>query len=227
MNAEIDHADSKQTYSDFMKQCLAAIPGAPEEDIQAFFVPVDGAGAGAIAKINDSMTWAKSVKLAAHRFSNKTIIADLSAGLTEKRFTVALVFDDDIFWAGTTGAHRPNMPFEFKNVIALSKLGAEPRYVQTNEQDALLHHNKFIVWEAPGRTGATLVGAGNYTGDAFEKNLENFYFVTIPDVVAKMSAQYDHIYNGLASPEKDLPQTEAKVLDAKTADPSRDDNDGG
>jgi hypothetical protein len=214
MKAEIEHADSRETFSEFMQECLSDISATPEDDIKAFFVPMEGAGAAAMQNIIASLSWAKKVKLAAHRFSNKDLIAGLKAGLLANQFNVELVFDDDIFWAGTAGAKRPNTAHEFKNVLTLTRVGAQSRYVQTNEQDHLLHHNKFIVFEGDEKSAA-FVGAGNFTGDAFEKNLENFYYVTVPEIVAKMSAQYDHLYNDLATAEKDLPVVETPVITSK------------
>jgi len=38
------------------------------------------------------------------------------------------------------------------------------------------------------------------------RNFENFYFITIPEIVAKMKAQHAHL-RGLATDEKNLPKT--------------------
>jgi hypothetical protein len=59
------------------------------------------------------------------------------------------------------------------------------------------------------KNGAVAVhtGAGNFTKAAFTKNFENYYFITIPEVVAKFKKQYNHMFNNLATPYAKLPTT--------------------
>src|SRR5690606_5009602 len=104
---------------------------------------------------------------------------------------------------GATG--RPNMRQEYKHVRRLSALKAKVRYVETNHQARLLHHNKFMVFHDRRAPRAAFVGAGNFTGDAFNTNLENFYMVRIPEIVQKMADQYEHLYESLATDPSDLP----------------------
>ena len=73
----------------------------------------------------------------------------------------------------------------------------------TNQGAMLLHHNKFLVIQTP--TGdAAFAGAGNLTTTAFTDNFENFYWIKIPEIVAAMKAQHEHLWS-LATPEENLP----------------------
>lgn len=201
MRAEIDHGSSGQDFQNAMKSCLALIPAVQEEDIQAFFVP--GQGSQAWAAASEALARSTDVKLAAHRFSFNKMIAALSAKLQEGTgFKLKLLFDDDIYWV-----HQPNTGNEKKQVVLLESQGAKPHYLQTNHGSNLLHHNKFMVFNTP-QGKAAFVGAGNFTGTAFTSNWENFYFVTIPSVVAQMDAQYDHLYDELSTPPQDMPTTD-------------------
>jgi hypothetical protein len=85
--------------------------------------------------------------------------------------------------------------------------------METNHSQHLLHHNKYLVLNMPAgseRPSAVFCGAGNLTGTAFQSNLENFYYVEIPEVVAAYNRQYDHVFADLATATGDLPS--ANVL---------------
>jgi hypothetical protein len=212
MEAELDHAETATVngkevrasvrFKEFMKDCLGKIQAEPESDIQVFFVP--GGGREALESIQSALDWADSIKIAAHRFSFTEMIDSVEASMSGSKKSLRLVFDDDMLWAAE-GAKRPNMPQEIRKVRQMEKVGGQVRYIETNHGQMLLQHNKFIVFEGRGRMG-TFVGAGNFTGDAFSKNLENFYFVSIPEVVRAMSKQHDHLFDNLGTAEKNLPR---------------------
>ena len=48
-------------------------------------------------------------------------------------------------------------------------------------------------------------GAGNFTEAAFSDNFENYYFITIPEVLEKFKKQYEYMWTKLATPEGKLP----------------------
>ena len=52
---------------------------------------------------------------------------------------------------------------------------------------------------------AVFCGAGNLTGTGFSENWENYYYVTIPEVVEAYRAQYEHMWNDLATASADMP----------------------
>ena len=67
---------------------------------------------------------------------------------------------------------------------------------------------------------AVFCGAGNFTKAAFmmsgsTTNLENYYYITIPEVVEAFKAQYDYKWNKLATKYSDLP---TKDIEPKPVD---------
>lgn len=75
------------------------------------------------------------------------------------------------------------------------------RWLETNHQARLFQHNKFIVFDRR----SVLLGAGNFTTDAFTKNYENFYMVRIPSVVARFRDQFELFWNDLATEAARMP----------------------
>ncbi len=201
MNGEINYANTGAEFKTYMKSCLATIRATPEEDIQVFFVP--GLGTQAFNAIADAISWSDEIKLMSHRFSFNKLTDALAAKLaTASNFRLKLLFDDDIYWV-----NNPNTRHENIVVKKLEAAGAKVKYLQTNHNQKLLQHNKYIVFKSETQKAA-FVGAGNLTGTAFSSNWENFYFVKIPAVVDRLEAQHDYLYETLGSTEGQLPATD-------------------
>jgi HKD family nuclease len=64
-----------------------------------------------------------------------------------------------------------------------------------------LQHNKFVIFEFQ-RGGSVFTGAGNLTTSAFENNFENFYMISIPEVVTQFQKQFDYMWDISTSVEK-------------------------
>ena len=193
---------SRSEYKSFIKNCRSRIEFEKEEDIDFFIVPTDGKEA--TNKILTNLKAAKSIDMAAHRFTH----TDLVRGLERegKRKKVRFIADDDIYWSGILGETvGSNMVFEYRNVIRLVKGKVEVKYMETNQNSRLLHHNKYIIFNYADGSGAVHAGAGNFTKAAFSKNFENFYFIKIPSVVEAFRAQYEYVYNRLATSYVDMP----------------------
>lgn len=202
MNGMLDGAASKATFKKYMAKCRSQIKAEEEEDIKVFFVP--GEGGRATKFILEAFSWADTIDMAAHRFSNKNIINfAVKAGEAKKK--LRFVVDDDIYWTGVLGKGvGANMLNEVKNVNTLRYSGTDVRYMETNHNSFLLHHNKYLVFNNK-KQGGVFTGAGNLTMAAFDKNFENFYFITIPEVVETFNKQYEHVFNELATPYEKLP----------------------
>jgi hypothetical protein len=54
--------------------------------------------------------------------------------------------------------------------------------------------------------GSVFNGAGNMTTAAFTKNFENFYYITIPEVVEAYNKQYDLYFEKMATKAEDMPR---------------------
>jgi len=202
MDGMLEHYNTKQEYSSFIKTCRDGAGIGEESDIKTFFVPGDGGRAG--QTIAGNVRVATSIDIAAHRFSYNLLRKELDARFAKGNAPeVRLVGDDDIWWAGHGKTTEPNTKDEFEFVEQLKADGMQVRYMETNHGAKYLHHNKFIVFQTPQGDGV-FAGAGNLTGTAFTDNFENFYFITIPSIVQAMKAQHDHLWS-LATPEENLP----------------------
>lgn len=195
-------AKSRTAYIKYIKSCRAKIDFKKEDDIDFFIVPTDGKEA--TNKILSNLRKSKSIDMAVHRFTHN----DLVRGLVReaKRKDIRFIADDDIYWSGIQGETvGSNMVFEYRNVIKLVKAKVNVKYMETNQNSRLLHHNKYIIFNYDDGTGAVHAGAGNFTKAAFSKNFENFYFIKIPSVVEAFRKQYDYVYNRLATSYSDMP----------------------
>jgi hypothetical protein len=207
IEAELEHGHGKKEFSDFMAQCRSAIPHKEEGDIKAFFAPSSVETKRAYDYLLGAIRKAQSIDIGAHRFSNGRMLGELKKRMSSSgKPKMRIVVDDDIYWAGQDNQTGDNLPFEFYNVDGLRKNGAGVRYMETNHGEHLLHHNKFLIFDMPGSTpDAVFGGAGNLTTQAFEKNWENFYYISIPKVVEAFRAQYKHLFDELGTAPEDMP----------------------
>lgn len=203
MNGMLEHASSAAEYKSYIAECKASIEADEESDIKTFFIP--GEGEAATAQLEKAVKKSKSISLAAHRFSYSKLMTMLknhmqNSSTTGKR--LRLMTDDDTYWVGTTGEQvGANMANEYGHIRSLTKLGAEVKWMETNHGEILLHHNKYLIFDQR----AVFAGAGNLTGDAFTKNLENFYYIEIPEVVSAFREQYGYAWDELATAPEDMP----------------------
>lgn len=204
---QIGHADSASEYKSFIRRCRAAIPYPEESDIKVFFVP--GEGDRATQFMTDAIRSAEQIRLAAHRLSYNKLLSSLKSALRSASAPeLQIVVDDDVWWVGHGEQTGDNIVSEYYNVNDLVELGGEARWMETNHTEHLLHHNKYVVFNMPAgsrKASAVFGGAGNLTGAGFTTNFENFYYVEIPTVVDAYNAQYDHVWNDLATKTGDLP----------------------
>ena len=205
----LNHYASKSVFGAFIKDCRAKITAPEESDIKVFFVP--GEGQEALELLKASFENSKEVRMATHRFSNKDIISFMSKSLKEGNL-VKLLLDDDLYWTGKMRRSMGRNNFrEFVHVDNLVREGLKTSYVETYADDVLnarrvqLQHNKFFIFTGYNGEGAVFTGAGNLTKAAFEKNFENFYFITRPFVYFSFRVQYHHLWNDLGTTSSEMP----------------------
>jgi hypothetical protein len=197
------HASSKREYSGFIRSCKDAIPNKEERDLKTFFVP--GEGDRAFSGLQRAIRGAEAVDVAAHRFTHKGLVRELSERL-EAGVPVRLVADDDLYWASKGQVVGGNDAYDAQKLSELLPLGLEVRYVESNHVDKLLHHNKLVLASQPGSLPDQLfAGSGNFTGSGFSSNFENYYLVSIPEVTARLHEQFDHLHDTLATAPADMP----------------------
>jgi phosphatidylserine/phosphatidylglycerophosphate/cardiolipin synthase-like enzyme len=201
----LNKSKSRSEYKKYIKTCRQKVKDKyeEEEDITFYIVPTDGKEA--MDNIVGNIKKAKSLDVAVHRFTHTTLINTL-ARASRKNKEIRLVADDDIYWSGVQGETvGSNMIFEYYNIIDMVKADINVRYMETNQNSRLLHHNKYIIFNYSDGTGAVHAGAGNFTKAAFSKNFENYYFIKIPSVVETFKKQYNYMFEKLATKYVDMP----------------------
>lgn len=201
--AMLESGDSRKEYKKTFKTCRSQIMTPEEEDIQMMVVPSDGKRAmdNILANLKESV----AADIAVHRFTHTDLVEGLQeAAKAQKK--VRFIADDDIYWTGVRRTRTgSNLYYEFVNTMKIIGAGVEPRYIQSNQNHHLLHHNKYIVFSYADGTGAVHAGAGNFTKAAFSKNMENYYFITIPSVVEVFKKQYDYMFNVIGTSYEKMP----------------------
>lgn len=206
-----DHATSKGEFMSFMRSCRGGIEAREERDLKVFFIP--GEGDRAFQFMQRGLKGAERIDIAAHRFTYKGLMANLRKRLDAGDAEVRLVVDDDLWWAGKGEQVGGNNESEWDTVSDLQARGLDARFMETNHGEGLLHHNKFLVMDMPGEEpDMVFAGSGNFTGSAFSSNFENFYWITIPSVVERFQAQYQHLHAELATTAENLPTTNVRPL---------------
>lgn len=170
---------------------------------------------------------AQRIWIACHRFFYSKMInalsEQMSTGPKKNRPDLRIVCDDDTYYKVndpdfTVG---DTMPVEYYRMQNLAKKGAKLKFMETNAEEHQLHHSKFLIFadqKSENNSGsdseldlaldfkAVFTGSANLTGAGFSKNMENSYYITIPEVVQAFARQYIYTWEKLATAEKDLPQ---------------------
>lgn len=203
MDAMIDAGDSKKNFKANLDECRSRISSRPESDISVFFVPVDGSLA--LRKITEAGRDSVLIEGISHRLSGA--IAKLYAELLQSGKEINFILDDDIFWSEKLKKDigRNTKIESFKIYNDLISKGMNTRFLETNQNIFQLQHNKFMIFTFK-KSGAVFTGAGNMTSAAFTKNFENFYYITIPEVVEAYNKQYDLYFDKMATTPEDMPR---------------------
>ena len=207
-------------FKNHMTECRAKISVAEEDDIKTFVVPSDGDEA--MDNIVEKIEAAEKIDVAVHRFTHNDLIKAMGDAAKDGK-RVRLVADDDIYWVGENaprsngritcrgaGNVGANMCNEYFNMRRVERNGVSVKFMQTNHNIFLLHHNKYVIFDFAddaGQPDGIHCGAGNFTKAAFTQNFENYYYITVPEVVEKFKRQYNYKYSTLATSEEDLPKT--------------------
>ena len=199
----VNSGQSAREFKLAMHRCRLNIDYPPEKGLQSYFIPGDSKVM--LTELEKQLQKSDWIVGASHRF-NGQLIKNLLGKMLEQQKSVRMIFDDDIYWAHKTRKDFGlNQYMESLVVQELIKKNLEVKYVQTNHQDYLLQHNKFLVWGQQEATGV-FVGAGNFTNSAFTKNFENFYIITLPEVVQALKNYHDHLWNELGTSPDRMPR---------------------
>lgn len=162
---------------------------------------------------------AKRIWLACHRFFYSKMISGLdkrmSAWNKTKRPDLRVVCDDDTYYKANDPefSEGDTMPQEYHNMAKLADKGAQLKFMETNAEEHQLHHSKYLIFadqntseNAASDFKAVFTGSANLTGAGFNKNWENSYYVTIPEVIQRFAEHYIYTWEKLATAIPDLPQ---------------------
>lgn len=204
IDAMIKAGDTKANFRNYLDKCRSGINTRPETDIFVFFAPVDGKDA--FAQITEASKRSVLIEGMSHRFSGS--IVTLFSDLLKQGKKIRFLLDDDIYWSAKLRKDigRNTRVEAFKIYNDLISQGMETRFLETNQNVYQLQHNKFIIFTFPGGNGAVFSGAGNLTSSAFTKNFENFYYITIPEVVEAYNKQFDLYFDKMATTEEKMPR---------------------
>ena len=204
IDAMIEAGDTKKNFAAHLNNCRSKIEARPETDITVYFAPVDGKIA--LEKVTEAAKSSTLVEAISHRLSGA--IAKLFADLLQSKKDIKFILDDDIYWAEKlkkdVGRNTKIEAFRIYN--ELINKGMNTKFLQTNQNVYQLQHNKFMIFTFNNGKGAVFNGAGNMTTAAFTKNFENFYYITIPEVVEAYNEQYDLYFNKMATKAEDMPR---------------------
>lgn len=203
IEAMVEAGDAKKNFAAHLNDCRSQIKAQPETDISVYFSPVDGKEA--LAKVTEASGEAKLIEAISHRFSGA--LASLYSDLLKDGKNIKFILDDDIYWAEKLkkDVGRNTKIEAFKIYNELINKGMNTRFMQTNQNVFQLQHNKFMIFTFS-NGGAVFNGAGNMTTAAFTKNFENFYYITIPEVVEAYNKQYDLYFDKMATAAEDMPR---------------------
>jgi hypothetical protein len=199
----IEAGDAKANFSSFMNTCRSKIVAKPETDVEVYFSPVDGGAA--FNRVKEAISKANLVEGMSHRLSGK--ISELLSKTLETGKKIKFIMDDDIYWSvkRRQDVGRNSSVEAFRIYRDLINKGLEMKFLQTNQNVFQLQHNKFFIFHMD-QNAAVFSGAGNFTSAAFEKNFENFYYITIPEVVEAYKKQYRKYYDEMATAGQDMPR---------------------
>ena len=220
MNAESDDLvmAGRKEYLTYLKSCREQIASPEETDIRTFFVPGEGepgfdnkSGRKTAYEYllngdgkNPGIQQAKEIWLACHRFLHKGLVTALETRVQDGGVDLRITADDDTFYDSNDPSFKRaggTLRQEWLNVKGLISKGATAKFMETNSSVHQLHHSKFIIFDDK----AVIAGAANFTQAAFRSNMENIYYITIPEVVQKFRAYYSKQWNTMATPIDDLP----------------------
>jgi len=232
MNAEWNDKTGRdrKSYMQAIKDCRAAIKAPEEKDIKVFFVPGEGEPETGTTKktaveymLNGQESYpgimnAKKIWMGCHRFFYSKMVNALSKRMSYgQKPDMRIVADDDTFYKANDPEYTigDTMPEEYARMKQLADKGAQIKFMETNGEEHQLHHSKYLIFgtydKKPSENPvddftAVFTGSANLTGAGFNKNWENSYYITIPEVVKAFATHYAYTWDKLATSPEMLPK---------------------
>jgi phosphatidylserine/phosphatidylglycerophosphate/cardiolipin synthase-like enzyme len=168
--------------------CMQKFGFAKSEAIQFMATPIPQNRQQVVDRLSELIDGSEStIQIAAHKITkldgNSLPIVDKLLARMKAGVKVSIVFDDDTILryknlGGITG--QQVSPQEVDAFLALQAGGALIKFIDTNEADYALMHNKFMIFD--GKTIFT--GAGNFSKASLRgSNTEQFYILQVPEMI--------------------------------------------
>lgn len=180
----------EQVYDD----CVAQIATPPDPALNVFFTPDEGKTALGFLKARMREA-SGSIDMAIEHYSEWSL-AGTQTWLAES-IPSRLVLDDQTLYMDGESSEGDNGMW--RGILQGSSI--DQRFVRTNADIHQLQHNKYVVIDGE----AVFCGAGNFTGAAFRKNYENFYYLAVPSLAARFQTHFDHLFDDLGSRLDEIP----------------------
>lgn len=228
MNAEWSETSgrSREGYIKSIRKCRDGIKTPPEKDVRVFFVPGEGEPEKGVTRKNrktaveymlngdgkfPGILNANKIWLGCHRFMYSKMVDALAKRMDSKyRPDLKIVADDDTFFEVNDPKYEgfgETMPVEFEKMKRLIAKGAQAKFMETNAEEHQLHHSKYLIFaDKSDKFTAVFTGSANLTGAGFNKNWENSYYITIPEVVQQFADHYVKMWDTMATSINDLPK---------------------
>jgi hypothetical protein len=206
---------SRNTYMNAISACrkdLQAKGLRPESDIKVFFVPGEGEGfGGTVAQgqsaadymvngdgFNTGIRNASKIWIGAHRFFYSKMINALKQRMNSfaNKPEIRITVDDDTYYKATDPEYTigDTDPAEWFHIQDLVQKGAKVRLMESNGEEHQLHHSKYLLFFKGEKPSALLCGAANLTGAGFNKNWENIYYITAPQILNDFKVHYEKFW---------------------------------
>lgn len=175
--------------------------------------------------VNPGISNATRIWMGCHRFFYGKMVSALGKRMTsfKTKPDMRIVADDDTYYKANDPSYTigDTMPEEWTRMQNLMTRGARVRFMETNGDEHQLHHSKYLIFGSSSDSESTaknksdelaindfkavFTGSANLTGAGFNKNWENSYYITIPEVVNAFAVHYVKTWKTLASEINDLP----------------------
>ena len=188
IDSQLDIRQDKGKIIDAQELCMQTFVFAKEEALQFLATPIPQKRQQVVDRLGELIDSSQSsIQIAAHKITKpegrSLPIVDKLLSRMKAGVKVSIVFDDDTILRqkdlGTITGQQVG-PQEVEAFLALQQGGAAIKFLDTNEKDFALMHNKFMIFDDK----VIFTGAGNFSKASLRgTNTEQFYIVQVPEIV--------------------------------------------
>jgi len=179
--------------------CMQTFAFAKDESLQFLATPIPQKRQQVVDRLGELIDSSQSsIQIAAHKITKLEgqglPIVDKLLNRMKAGVKVSIVFDDDtILRQKNIGPITGQQvgPQEVAAYLALEEGGAAIKFLDTNEKDFALMHNKFMIFDSK----IIFTGAGNFSKASLRgTNTEQFYIVQVPAIVQAYQRGWEELH---------------------------------